>query len=130
MNEEIKREVEKENQPDKKLRAYVIAKIRAFDRLVNYYSALKEEYMQHYSFVEEMRQEHLKNEITIIRRIRAEGVEKGIFAISNLKRTAITILTALKGLENPIILDSKHHEVGKSIDDLLFLLFNGIRKHN
>jgi AcrR family transcriptional regulator len=130
MREEIQREIEKKSNPDDKLKAYVIARIRTLNRLANYYSALKDDYLENYSFIEEIREEHLRNEIQAIKRILAEGVKKGLFAVANLKKTAIAILTALKGLESHIILESKHHEIEPIIDNLLFILFNGIRKRS
>ena len=128
MKEEIIKAVEKETTPDKKLQAYVITRTQAFNRLKNYYSALKDEYLEHHHFIKEIRKEDLRDEIQTIKGILSEGVKKGFFEIKDIEVTVITILTALKGLEYPIVLNNKSNEIELNIDNFLEILFNGIRK--
>ena len=128
MKEEIIKAVEKETTPDKKLKAYVITRIHVLNRLTNYFSALKDDNLEHHHFIKEFRKEDLRDEIQTIKGIISEGVNKGFFEIKDLEVTAITILTALKGLEYPIVLNNKSNEIELNIDNFLEILFNGIRK--
>jgi len=126
LREEIIKAVKKEISPQKKLRAYIITRMQILHRLVNFYSALKDDYFEHYSFIEKMRKKHLRDEVELIKGILSEGVENGTFIVKNLEITSIAIITALKGLENPW---DKEYDVlknKKNIDPLLEIIFSGI----
>jgi len=128
MKHELNKAIERETTPEKKLRTYVITRIKVLNRLVNYYNALKDEYLERHDFIRKIREEHLKDEINIIKRILTEGMRTGQFEIKNLDLTAMSIFSALKGLEYPMIIEGKCNEIEKSIDSLLDILFNGINK--
>ncbi len=128
MKHELNEAIEKETTPERKLRTYVITRIKALNRLVNYYNALKDEYLERHDFIRKIREEHLKDEINIIKKILTEGMRTGQFEIKNLDIAAMSIFLALKGLEYPMIIEDKYDEIEKSIDSLLDILFNGINK--
>lgn len=123
---EIKKAISQENTPQKKLHAYVITRMYAVQRLVNFYSALKDEYFEHYGFIEKLRIKHDKEEIKIIKEILKEGIEQAIFSIKDLEITTFAIITALKGLEYSWAIGSNISKIEKNIDNLLEILFNGI----
>ena len=49
--------------------------------MVNYYSTLKDEYWEHYSFIEKIRRKSTREELKIVKAILKEGVSRGDFTI-------------------------------------------------
>ena len=126
LKEEITKAIKQQDTPQKKLRAYVMTRMQILNRLANYYSALRDEYLEHYSFIEKLREKHLKDEVKMIKQILKKGVEQGIFSIENLELTAQAIVTALKGFEYPWIMENDVSKTKRSVDSLLGTLFHGI----
>lgn len=128
LKEKIEKSINAQNNPEKKLRIYVITRMKVLKNLVNFYSALKDEYLEHYAFIEKIRKKYLKDEIRVIKKILKSGVKQGAFVIEDLELTAFTIVLALKGLEYPLIQESEILNTDQGIDSLLKILFNGITK--
>ncbi|MBA7510114.1 hypothetical protein ES705_02089 [subsurface metagenome] len=128
LKEKIEKSINAQNNPEKKLRVYVITRMKVLKNLVNFYSALKDEYLEHYAFIEKIRKKYLKDEIRVIKKILKSGVKQGAFVIEDLELTAFTIVIALKGLEYPLIQKSEILNTDQGIDSLLKILFNGITK--
>ncbi len=128
LKEEIIKAINQEDTPQKKLRACIITRMTVLHRLANFYSALKEEYLEYYSFIEKVRKKHFEDEIKIIKTILKGGIDQNIFIVQDLELTAFTIIMALKGLEYPWAIENDSLKIEESIDKLLDLLFNGIIK--
>ena len=120
--------INKEVTPQEKLRVYFITRMHFLNRLANYYSVLTDEYFEHYSFVEKLRKKHDQDEINMIKDILQEGIESDIFTIKDLEITAITIYTALKGLEYTWATEKDISKTEMNIENLLEILFYGINK--
>ena len=128
LSAEIDKAVERAISPEGKLRAFVLTRMEHLKKLANYYRALKDEYLEHYSFVEKARKESVEEEINTVKSILKEGVDEGRFVLDNLDLTAFAIVTALKGLEHPWAIEVEGPAIEASIDSLLEVLFDGIRK--
>lgn len=128
LKEKIERSIDAQSNPGEKIRAYVITRMTVLEKLANFYSALKDEYLEHYGFIETIRKKYLKDEIRMIEKILRTGVEQDAFVIKDLELTAFTIVVALKGLEYPQIAESKMLNTKQSINSLLGILFGGIDK--
>ena len=128
LKEKIEKAVNQKDTPQKKLRAYIITRMTTLGHLANFYSALKDEYLEYYSFIEKIRKKHFEDEIKIIKTILKGGIDQNIFIIQDLELTAFTIIMALKGLEYPWAIENDSLKIKESIDKLLDLLFNGIVK--
>jgi len=128
LKEEITKAINQEDNPQKKLRAYVITRMHTLQKLANFYSALKDEYLKHYEFIEKVRKNHDREEMEIIKEILRDGNEKGVFDIKDLEVTAFAIIVALKGLEYRWVQETDVSKIEKDIDSLLAILFNGIVK--
>jgi AcrR family transcriptional regulator len=124
--DELRKAVQAQDTPQKKLRTYSITRLQILNSLGNYYSTLKEEFIEHYSFADKVRRKHDHDEMKIIGEILNEGVEMGIFRIVNIELTAFAIVTALKGFEYLWALESDITETERSIDTLFEILFHGI----
>jgi len=124
----IEEEVNKENDPKNKINVYVINRMKYLNELANVYSALKDEYLEHYAFTEKIRERYFHKEMETLRAILKEGVERDIFKIVDIDLTTFTILTALKGLEYPWVANITAPEMEENLEKLLEILFNGIAK--
>jgi len=126
--EKVKEAINKENTPKQKIKAYIIHRMKYLNELANVYSALKDEYLEHYAFTERIRERHFHKEMEMLQAILEEGVEKGIFKIDDIALTTFAIFTALKGLEYPWSINTTIPEIEENIEKLLEILFNGIVK--
>ena len=114
--------------PQEKLRAYLVTRMKYLSKLTNFYSALREEYLEHYAFIENIRKRYFREEIEIVKAILEEGVKKRIFKVEELGLMAFVIVAALKGLEYPWTMEIPMPDIEKSIDFLLKMSFNGLLK--
>lgn len=128
LNEKIKEAIDKEKTPQGKLRAFVVTRMRYLSELANIYSALKDEYLDHYAFIEKAREKNLHKEIETIKTILREGIEKGIFVNRDIESTSFAIISALKGLEYSWSIKVPVPEAETNMEKLLEILFNGIVK--
>ncbi len=126
----VQETLSKENSPQEKLRAFIVARFTRIKEIANYYSTIKDEYLEHYAFVEKERTEFTNWEIQIIQSILDEGVQKGIFETSDSKLTAVVITYALKGLEFPWSIEKDMIDIETAIDLMLPVFFRGIEKRN
>jgi len=126
LQNEIRSSIEAAQSPQEKLRAFVLTRFRHLKELANYYSALKDEYLSHYSFIDNARKKNFNEEIKMVGEILQEGIKSKIFAIENVNLTALAIVTALKGLEYPWTIETTLQDIEKNIDILLKVLFEGI----
>jgi AcrR family transcriptional regulator len=124
----ITKAINAETTPEKKLRAYILIRMKTINQLTNLYSALKDEYLEHYSFIEKVREKYDTDEVNIITEILNIGVKKGDFVIEDIKMTAFAIVTALKGLEIPFFINNNYAKTEKRFEGLLNVLFYGIMK--
>jgi len=130
LSERINDAIKKAASPQEKISAYVHARLHYLKELANYYSALRDDYLEYYSFIEQLREDDLQNERMILSNILMEGVRDGTFRIdeSKIDITALAIITALKGLEYPWLADIDASAIDENVKVLLDLLFNGIRQ--
>ena len=114
--------------PKEKLMQYIVVRMERVKELVNYYEALKSEYLSHYDFIDQIRQKHDEWEIESIQKILNEGVSKGSFDVEDTYLTAMGIVVAMKGLEIPLFLKQQISDSEEKIKHLLNILFYGICK--
>jgi AcrR family transcriptional regulator len=120
--------VEATELPKEKLRAYVATRMDHLRGLTNFYSALKEEYLEHYPFIETVRKKDFEDEMGTFQAILSDGVKKGVFNLreEDIELTALAVVTALKGLEYPWTSSVEVPDIGKHTEVLLNVLFHGI----
>ncbi len=128
LKEKIREAVNKETTPQKKMKIYISKKMEHLKDLVNINSALKDEYLEHYAFIERIRENNSREELFTIREILQDGEDKGIFEINDIELTAFAIASALKGLEYPWSINISFPEIESNINKLLEILFHGIEK--
>jgi len=127
-SQKVREVINRASTPQEKLRAYLVTRMKYLSKLTNFYSALREEYLEHYAFIENIRKRYFREEIEIVKAILEEGVKKGIFKVEELELMAFVIVAALKGLEYPWTMEIPMPDIEKSIDFLLKMSFNGLLK--
>lgn len=128
LNRKIEEALEKARTPQEKLKAFVVTRMKYLNELANIYSALQDDYLEHYSFIEKTRRKNLQEEVDTVEAILREGVRKGVFFIKDLKFTSFAIVSALKGLEYPWFTKMEGYKLERNLDKLIEVLFNGIVK--
>ena len=127
-SQKVREVINRASTPQEKLRAYLVTRMKYLSKLTNFYSALREEYLEHYAFIENIRKRYFREEIEIVKAILEEGVKKRIFKVEELRLMAFVIVAALKGLEYPWTMEIPMPDIEKSIDFLLKMSFNGLLK--
>ncbi len=128
LSQRIQEAVAKEDQPEAKLRAFVLTRMREARKLASAYATLHEEYLDQLGFVERVREEAIRAEVDMIRSILEEGVEDGTFEIDDTGLAAYAVALALKGLEYPWLVKSEETSLERNLDLLLGMLMKAIRK--
>jgi AcrR family transcriptional regulator len=124
----IRDAVEAADTPQEKLRAYVITRMGHLRELANFYSALRDEYLEHYPFIESVRQKDFEDEMAMFREILSEGLRKKVLNLKDgdVEVTALAVITALKGLEYPWTARTGIADINGHAEVLLRMLFHGI----
>lgn len=124
IKEYIINEIKNVNDPIDKLKVYVIVRMKMLKELTNFYQALKKEYFDNLPEIIEIRKKFDLDELKIIEKILKEGKRKKILTIKHLRLTALAILSAIKGLEQPLLL--KKYKIESLINYFFEILCYGI----
>ena len=113
--------------PRGKLKAYILTRMEGIERMLNFYSAIKTEYLAQFEFMERIRHKYDQEEISNVQEILEGGIETGDFRIEDPYLASIAIVTSMKGFEIPLFIKGKRgRDIEKRVDKLLKMLFNGI----
>lgn len=112
--------------PQQKLRRFILTKIKYAQEQANFNELTEEAALEFQPYLAAGLEEYNKKELTLVEEILKKGVDQGIFSIENPRVVALAMLSALKELGFPWILDRKVVNVEKGVDILLNLFFKGI----
>ncbi len=112
--------------PVAKMRNYVFVRMKAFEKLSNYYNAIFDKNLDHFDFVENIRAKYDREELAILRLILYHGARRKVFNVVNSEYTALAVQTTLKGLEVPLFWKKKEDNIELRLNAVLDVLFNGI----
>lgn len=107
---------------------YIITRMRILRKLSYIYDAIKNGYMDYEYFVEEIRRKFDDEEISLIKEIISYGTINGEFGKSDNNQIAFVIVSALKGLEEPLMVNTKCNECDINLDYMIHVLLKGIEK--
>jgi AcrR family transcriptional regulator len=125
---ELLHKIQNIEDPIERLKVYITIRMRKLNKLTNFYTALKSDFLSHLEFIEQIRKRYDLDEIKIISGILQEGIESGKFAIDDPHLSAIAIVTAMKGLEVPLFISKEHGNFEARLNNLVNFLFYGIVK--
>jgi AcrR family transcriptional regulator len=114
--------------PIDKMRNYVFVRMKSFEKLSNYYNAIFDKNLDHFDFIESIREKYDREELAILRLIIYDGVRKHVFNVVNSEYTAMAIQTTLKGVEVPLFWKRKEENIESRLNAILDVLFFGIVK--
>jgi AcrR family transcriptional regulator len=112
--------------PVEKMRNYVFVRMKAFEKLSNYYNAIFDKNLDHFDFIENIRARYDREELAILRLLIWHGSRRKVFNVANSEYTALAIQTTLKGLEVPLFWMKKEVNIESRLNAILDVLFNGI----
>jgi len=114
--------------PIDKMKNYVYVRMKAFEKLSNYYNAIFDKNLDHFDFIETVREKYDREELAILRLILYHGARQKVFTVKNSEYTALAIQTTLKGLEVPLFWKKKELNIEERLNTILGVLFFGIVK--
>ena len=114
--------------PIEKMKEYIFVRMKSFENLSNYYNSIFDKDLNHFDFIEMIREKHDREELAILRLILYIGSRRNVFSIENSEYTALAIQTTLKGLEVPLFWKKKEVNIESRLNAILDVLFNGILK--
>ena len=128
LKSELAKVVEKNVEPEEKLREYITTKLITYRELGNLYNAIQKDLVA-VEFMDQIKNSYEKEEIRMTKRILLEGARKGKFEIQDFTLAAIGITTAIKGLEIPLAAGTwRHSDLEKSVDMIVKIICYGIMK--
>jgi AcrR family transcriptional regulator len=128
LKQELYNKIKNIDDPIERLKVYISVRMRKLNKLTNFYTALKSEYLSHLEFIEHIRKSYDLDEIQIVARIIEDGIERGKFSVDDPQLSAIAIVTAMKGLEVPLLINSENGNFEVRLNNLINFLFYGIVK--
>ncbi len=128
LRNELTKAIKSVESPVDKMKNYVFVRMKAFEKLSNYYNAIFDKNLAHFDFIEMIREKYDREELAILRLIIYDGVRKKVFNVANSEYTAIAVQTTLKGLEVPLFWKKKELDINERLNAILEVLFHGIMK--
>ncbi len=126
LRNELTTAIKSVDSPLGKMKNYVFVRMRAFEKLSNYYNAIFDKNLDHFHFIEKIREKYDREELAILRLILYHGVRQKVFHVENTEYTAMAIQTTLKGLEVPLFWKKKEVDITNRLNAILDVLFYGI----
>jgi len=118
--------VDQEVLPVDKIVAFARAKFQYMRQAINILNLDREGIEKLLPSAESIRNELFEREVNIIRSILEEGVEKGIFRLSNVSLTASAIGHALRGFEFNWLVQESEERIDCYLDELMNIAFYGL----
>jgi AcrR family transcriptional regulator len=115
-------------EPDVKLTNHILAHLDAVKDVVNRNGSLRADFFHDIYEVERKRRKIDVKEISLIRDIISEGIEKNIFNRIDPDLSSIIIFYSIKGLEVPYIRQNISSEFEKNKNSIVEFVFTGIKK--
>ena len=126
LRNELTKAIKSVDSPTGKMRNYVFVRMKSFEKLSNYYNAIFDKHLDHFDFIEKIREKYDREELAILRLILYDGARKKVFNVKNSEYTALAVQTTLKGLEVPLFWKKRDINLEERLNGILDVLFNGI----
>jgi AcrR family transcriptional regulator len=126
LRSELTKAIKSVESPIAKMEKYVFVRMKTFEKLSNYYNAIFDKNLDHFEFIEKIREKYDREELAILRLLLYDGVRKKIFNVENTEYTAMAIQTAMKGFEVPLFWKKREINIDRRLHAILDVLFYGI----
>ncbi len=124
--EKLRTAVQQAASPQEKLQAYVVTRMHLLFELSIYYASLTEAYLEQYTFIEQEREAFTNFENSTIQEILSDGIDMGIFRISDVITTAKMLIIIMKGLELRLIIGKSMDDLDETVSTMLDILLQGL----
>jgi len=117
---------------DEKIILYIRIRLESTGKVVYRNGTLRANFFRDMRRVESVRKTYDERDFKVIKSILEEGIEQGIFEISNPAKTALILQNVMKGMEIPYIrgiINGFSSSDSSEANSVIELLFNGIKKH-
>jgi len=117
---------------DEKIILYIRIRLESTGKVVYRNGTLRANFFRDMRRVESVRKTYDERDFKVIKSILEEGIEQGIFEISDPARTALILQNVMKGMEIPYIrgiINGFSPTDRSEANSVIDLLFNGIKKH-
>ncbi|MFN8240729.1 MAG: TetR/AcrR family transcriptional regulator [Bacteroidales bacterium] len=126
LRNELTTAIKSVDSPMEKMEKYVFVRMKSFEKLSNYYNAIFDKNLDHFDFIEKIREKYDREEIAILRLLLYDGVRKKVFTVEKTEYTAMAIQTTLKGFEVPLFWKKREVDIERRMRTILDVLFYGI----
>jgi AcrR family transcriptional regulator len=110
------------------IRNYMLTRMKVLSTAVNYHETLKADFLETFTFLDELRSDFDAFEVGLFSDILKKGVEEKTISVENPEKTAQVIILAMKAIEIPFYLQNKIIEYENTIVELLDILIRGLEK--
>lgn len=125
----IKTAIDAAKIPQDKLKAFVITRMKAFRDVAHIYNhVFKDEYLQHYAYVQKIRKDYDRLEVDLVNKILSDGINSGDFKIQHPDLASFVIMVGIKGLEYEWATTTDEEKMVQDTEKLFEILFHGIEK--
>jgi len=117
--------IQKAYSPQDKIMQYISTRMLHLKELSNYYKTLTNEYLDHYFFIEQVREDFYNFENNTLSTLINEGIQKNVFTACDVDVVVHMIAIAIKGLEYPLFIQ-KEQDLERDSKQMIEIIFNGI----
>jgi AcrR family transcriptional regulator len=111
--------------PQDKIMQYVRTRMLHLKELSKYYKTLSNEYLDHYFFIEQVRENFYNFENKTLSDLINAGIKQNIFAPCEVDVVVNMIAIAIKGLEYPLFIQKKQ-DLERDSKHMMEIIFKGI----
>ncbi|MBN1327252.1 MAG: TetR/AcrR family transcriptional regulator [Candidatus Cloacimonetes bacterium] len=115
--------------PKDKIMQYVRTRMLHLKELSNFYKTLTNEYLDHYFFIEQVREDFYNFENNILSDLINQGIRQKIFTPCEVDVVVRMIAIAIKGLEYPLFIQ-KEQDLEMDSQQMMEIIFKGIEVRN
>lgn len=113
--------------PTEKLRMYIQARMKRFVSRGNLYTALTDNFLITFTFIEKIRNRHRKWELETLQKILRNGIDLKEFKPMNIEFISNALLIAMIGFEKPLLRQTESaQEFEHKINEVVNMMFYGI----
>ena len=127
IQEELRRNINQQESPQSRLRAFIVTRIQCLKRLPNLYSLLRDDNLMHVASFREVRDTYRESELQLVTQILSFGIVRGVFrGKTNLDIVIKGVMTAFSGIESLWSPEKEDSEFEQDVDNVMELVFHGI----
>jgi AcrR family transcriptional regulator len=128
IKEELISSMAAEAEPDKKLTAYFMNRMKSMLKFSAFYSMFKQDYVDYYGYIRKAYEKYQDFEMNSIRQCLKDGADKGLFNVADLEFTTYAIVQGIKGMEYYFATE-KPEELERKVNILMDIALRGLLKN-